>query len=405
MADGHEDAQGGRGTGCRPYDGSIISADSHVIEPPSLWTDRLPGWGDRAPTVVRGDDGNDWWWVDGHRTNSFAGGTQAGRRFAGRVLVLADRAEHVPGDVWDPHRYAAANLDDGIVGSVLFPTQHLVHFKVRNTALVDACTRAYNDWLAEFCAAEPERLRGVAALNVDDVPTAVAELRRAAGRGLVGALVPVGLPRHRSYAEPVFDDLWAAAADLDMPVCLHIGSERADPARVGAPVLSGTTGRAPTAPVLTRFAIADLTVRQSLGDLIFGGVLERHPGLRVGSVEHEAGWAPHFVDRLDFTYTQRATKGLRFADGRLPSDFVAGQVFVTWSEDALAVRERARLGPGTLLWASDFPHSEGTFPHSRRIVGELTAGVERSERHDLVAANAARLFRLPVPLPLPLRLP
>ena len=405
MAEGHGDVRGSDGAIGRPYDGAIVSADSHVIEPPTLWTDRLPAWGDRAPTVVRGDDGNDWWWVDGHRTNSFAGGTQAGRRFAGRALVLADRAEHVPADVWDPHRYAAANLDDGIVGSVLFPTQHLVHYKVRNTALVDACTRAYNDWLAEFCAAEPDRLRGVAALNVDDVPTAVAELERAAGNGLGGALVPVGLPRHRSYAEPVFDDLWAAAADLEMPVCLHIGSERADPARDGAPVLSGTTGRSATSPVLTPFALADLTVRQSLGDLVFGGVLERHPRLRVGSIEHEAGWAAHFVDRLDFTYTQRATKGLRFADGCLPSDFVARQVFVTWSEDALAVRERGCLGPEGLLWASDFPHSEGTFPHSRRIVGALTAGVGDAQRHDLVAANAAKLFRLPVSLPLPLPLP
>jgi predicted TIM-barrel fold metal-dependent hydrolase len=390
------DSGSAAGVGGVCYEGTIVSADSHVIEPPTLWRERLPAWGDRAPSVVRGDDGNDWWWVDGHRTNSFAGGTQAGRRFGGRALVLADRAENVPADVWDPHRYVTANLDDGIVASVLFPTQHLVHSKVRNTALVDACARAYNDWLAEFCAAEPKRLRGVAALNVDDVPTAVAELQRAAGLGLVGALVPVGLPRHRSYAEPVFDDLWAAAADLAMPVCLHIGSERADPTRAGPPIVSGTSARNEAAPVLSAFACADLTVRQSLADVIYGGVLERHPRLRVGSVEHEAGWAPHFVDRLDFTYTQRATKGRRFADGKRPSDFVADQVFVTWSEDALAVRERGRLGRGTLLWASDFPHSEGTFPHSRRIVGELTAGLAPEERHDLVAANAARLFRLEV---------
>ena len=151
------------------------------------------------------------------------------------------------------------------------------------------------------------------------------------------------------------------------------------------------------APLLSQFVTADVWVRNSLADLVFGGVLERHPGLRVGSVEHEAGWAAHFVERLDYTYTERATKGHRFADGALPSDFVRRQVFITLSEDALAVRERAVLGQRTLLWASDFPHSESTYPRSVEIAAALTAEVGPDERAAICATSAADLFRIDVP--------
>ena len=371
----------------------LVSADSHVIEPPDLWTARLEStWTDRAPRVIRGDDGNDWWWVDGFRTNSFAGGTQTGRRFAEPgTLVLADQFENVPIEVQNPGAYVAANLTDGVIASVLYPTQHLVHYKVRNSELLTDCCRAYNDWLAEFCNAVPGRLRGIGALNVDDVASAVAELGRVAALGLAGVLVPVSLPRGDTYADPRFEPLWTAAAANRMPVCLHIGTDRADWRRTGAPVVPGTKSGS-GGPVLSGFTVADHFVRRTLADLIYGGVFERHPDLRVGSIEHEAGWAPYFVDRLDYTYTERATKGHRFAEGRKPSDFFRAQVFVTLSEDAIAVRERALLGESTLMWASDFPHSESTYPRSRELSARLTEGTSDAERRAITAESAAALF-------------
>jgi predicted TIM-barrel fold metal-dependent hydrolase len=374
---------------------AMLSADSHVIEPPTLWLERMdPSWGDRVPTVRRGDDGNDWWWVDGARSNSFAGGTQAGRRFAAaEALVLADRYENVPLDVADPHAFADANTGDGVQGSVLFPTQHLVHYKVRNTELLSACCRAYNDWLADFVGAEPQRLRGVAALNVDDVAESVREASRARALGLRAVMVPVSLPRGQSYAEARFDPLWAAVVDAGLAVCLHIGTDRVDPnlttpTRPPGVAKPGAAGP----PVLSSFVVADSIVRRSIADFIFGGVLERHPRLLVGSIEHEAGWAPHFVERLDYTYTERATKGLRFAGDARPSDFFRRQVFVTLSEDAIAVRERAIVGLDALLFATDFPHSESTYPRSAAAAQRLTAGLSDAESHRVLWANTARVF-------------
>ncbi|HUP76538.1 MAG TPA: amidohydrolase family protein [Acidimicrobiales bacterium] len=373
----------------------MISADSHVIEPPDVWATRLEGeWGERAPQVRRDDDGNDWWYVDGHRTNSFAGGTQTGRRFADAdALVLADRFENVRAGAYDPDRYVDENLGDGVTASVLYPTQQMQHYAVRNTALVDATCRAYNDWCAEFAAAHPQRLRGVAALNVDNIETAAFELERAVGQGLAAGLVPVGLPAGRSYADPAFDRLWAVAVAVDVPLSLHIGTYRANPLRQAAPVIPGAQS-ASAKPAQTAFATADYWVRQALGDIIFSGVFERHPGLRIVSAEHEVGWLPFFVERMDYTYTQRATKGHRFAGAVLPSDFVRENVWVQFCEDPSAPWVAESIGSERLLWGSDYPHSEGLFPRSSEVFADLTATLDDAARKRIATDNAARLYKI-----------
>ena len=373
----------------------MISADSHLIEPPMVWTDRLVEWGDKAPHVRRDGDGNDWWYVDGHRTNSFAGGTQTGRRFADPdALVLADRFENVRTGAYEPDRYVSENLTDGVTASVLYPTQQMQHYAVRNTALVDATCRAYNDWLAEFCGAQPDRLRGVAALNVDDIEVAAAELERAAGLGLAAGLIPVGLPSGRTYADPAFDRLWAAAVHVDVPLSLHIGTYRASPERQKAPVIPGSQSATPK-PAQTSFATADYWVRQALGDLVFSGVFERHPRLRVVSAEHEVGWLPFFVERMDYTYTQRATKGHRFASGARPSDFVRANVWAQFCEDPMASTVAHAIGSDRLLWGSDYPHSEGLFPRSREVFAARTADLDDAARNRIATENAAALYGIP----------
>ena len=371
----------------------MISADSHVIEPPAVWTERLAKeWGDHAPHVRRDDDGNDWWYVDGHRTNSFAGGTQTGQRFVDAdALVLADRFEHVRAGAYDPDRYVEENLTDGVVASVLYPTQQMQHYAVRNTALVDATCCAYNAWLAEFCAPHPQRLRGVAALNVDDIATAAAELERAVGQGLAAGLIPVGLPSGRTYADRAFDRLWAAAVHVDVPLSLHIGTYRANPAGHKAPVIPGAQS-ASAKPAQTAFATADHWVRQALGDMIFSGVFERFPALRVVSAEHEVGWLPFFVERMDYTYTQRATKGHRFAGELLPSDFVRQNVWAQFCEDPLAAAVATSVGSERVLWGSDYPHSEGLFPRSREVFADRTAALDDIARRRIAIDNAAGLY-------------
>jgi hypothetical protein len=128
--------------------------------------------------------------------------------------------------------------------------------------------------------------------------------------------------------------------------------------------------------------------------MIFAGVLERYPRLHVGSVEHELSWIPHFLERLDYTYTQRAQREgwRRFKSAALPSDFFHRQVFVSFQEDRLGIRDRALIGVDNLMWGSDYPHTEATFPRSQQILEHILAGVPTHERDKITCSNVARLY-------------
>jgi predicted TIM-barrel fold metal-dependent hydrolase len=141
-------------------------------------------------------------------------------------------------------------------------------------------------------------------------------------------------------------------------------------------------------------ANADHWVRVSLGHVIFTGVFERYPRLRIGSVEHELSWVPHFLERLDYTYTQRARRPwwYRFKGSMLPSDFFHRNVFLSFQEDYLGIRDRAYIGVDALMWGSDYPHTEATFPRSRQILGRILEGVPDEEQRQITVTNAARLY-------------
>src|SRR5439155_9884283 len=153
-----------------------------------------------------------------------------------------------------------------------------------------ACIRAYNDWLIEYCAAGNGRLVELAMISTIDVDGAVAEIERTHDAGLRGAMVP-GLPSEGHYAEPRSDPLWAAFAERRWPVSFHI--------------LTGAMGGDPTLGskiwMMTVMSVVH-QMQQTLSLLVFGGVFDRHPGLRVVSAEHDGGWVAHFAYRLDQMY-------------------------------------------------------------------------------------------------------
>ncbi len=363
----------------------LFSSDSHVVEPPDLWTDRIePQFRERAPRVVPQEDG-DWWFVDGYRTNSFQGGAQPGVRFEKpEELRPAARFEEVRPGAYLPEAHLQDNEADGVYGSVLYPTEGLLLFSVPDSVLLSATFRAYNDWIADFCSASSDRLKGIAMLNVDDVSEAVQELERSRKRGLAGAMITVYPPEERSYDQPDYEPLWAAAQDLDMPLSLHIATNRS----------SSEHGEEFRLIKPSVFANADHWVRVSLGHMIFSGVFERYPRLQVGAVEHELSWAPHFLERLDYTYTQRAPREgwQRFKSHALPSDFFHRNVFLSFQEDHLGIRDRALIGIDNLMWGSDYPHTEATFPRSQEILERILAGVPASERQQITSSNVARLY-------------
>jgi len=341
--------------------------------------------------VMRDDQGKDWWYVDGRRTMSFLG-IQAGRRFEGdpSKLVTAATFEDVRPGAYDPQLFVKESQEDGVAGSVIYPTEGLVLFSVPDSALCSACMRAYNDYIAEFCGADPQRLKGIAMINVDDPAEGAAELTRCRQMGLVGGLMTVMPPAWLPYEDHAYDVLWATASDLEMPLSLHTATNRADP-RTGAGGVPEDVQQVPPSV----FVLQDTMVRRSLADMIFSGVFERHPRLRVGTVEHELAWIPHFLQQMDYTYTDRPARGdwHRYRDpAARPSDFFHSNVFCSFQEDAIGIRERDVIGVHTMMWGSDYPHTETTFPRSKEITAEILQGVPEAEQEMIVYSNAKRLY-------------
>jgi predicted TIM-barrel fold metal-dependent hydrolase len=358
------------------------------MEPPDLWSSVVGAdLADRSPRVEPGDDA-DWWVIDGRRLFSFSVATKAGLRFHGQDRLLVDyRFSDVRPGAYLPDAHLIDNERDGVWGSVLYPSVALMLYGIDDADAVVRLARIYNDWLAEWCAHAPGRLRGIALLDVVDVDAAVAELARTRARGLAGAAIPVSPPTGTTYDDPVYEPLWAAAADLTTPLSLHIATNRPpDEWRL----LWTQWG----------FQGADRFVRDSLAQMIFGGVFERHPTLRLVSVEHEASWVPHFLARLDETYTQRTPRDgwRRFADDSLPSDHFHRNVAVSFIEDRVGIALRHEIGTANLLWGSDYPHAESTFPRSRAILDRLLAGVTPAERHAMTYTTTANLYGFDLPV-------
>jgi len=369
-----------------PPNGWLLSSDSHVMEPPDLWSAAPAAIADRAPRVERGDDA-DWWVIDGTRLFSFSVATKAGLRFEGQDRLAVDyRFSDVRPGAYLPDAHLVDNEADGVWGSVLYPSVATMLYGLDDGDAVSRLARIYNDWLTEWCGHAPGRLRAVALLDVDHVGAAVDELERARARGAAGALIPVSPPVGRPYHDPAYDPLWSTAAECGVPLSLHIATNR-PPGEWR--ILWSQWG----------FQGADRFVRDSLAQMVFGGVFDRHPELRVVSVEHEVSWVPHFLDRIDETYTQRTPRGdwYRFADDALPSDHFRRNVLLSFIEDRLVVPMRAEIGVDNLMWGSDYPHTESTFPRSTAIVDALFAGVPEADRRAMTASTAAAVYGFDAP--------
>ena len=366
----------------------VMSSDNHIYEPPDLWTSKMASrYGDQAPHVVRHEDGSDWWYCDGQKFQGAGIASQAGRRFEDpRGMSVHDTLENVRPGGYIPEEHVKDMGIDGVDVSVIYPTVGLLLYALPDSELLSEVFSTYNDWIADFCRPFPKVLKGIAMLNVDDVQVAVSELERSAKLGLVGAMITVYPPEEMGYFRQEYEPLWAAAEELRMPLSLHVSTNR-----------SGTGKISDLAEILpTNLCVLDYWVRLSIGHMIHAAVFERHPDLRVGSVEMELSWVPHFMERMDFNYTQRPKERspYHFKNDMLPSDFFHQNVFLGFQEDALGLQLRNIIGVDSMLWGSDYPHFESTFPKSREILEEILVDCTEEEKAKIVGGNTARTYNL-----------
>ncbi len=375
----------------------LMSADNHIVEPPDLWTSRIePKFRDRAPRLVEGAD-HDWWYVEGDQClGSMGNTTNAGARFR------TDRPDEIPAEgrwesvlpgAYDPHA-AVKDMDhDGVYGGVLFPTLCVGGmWRIKDSELLSAICRCYNDWMAEFCKPYPDRLKGAAMINVDNVSEAVEELERAKALGLNSCFITVYPQHERQYHSPEYDPFWDAAQSLNLPISLHSGSDRDflpmnlyDPAD-------------PNQPLGVIYSTNDYWIRRSLTSMIWSGVFERFPNLKVASIENEAGWAGQWLYKMDLLHRDRGMMWRRFKDNMKPSDFFHRNCAIGFQEDWVAVKSREAIGVGNLMWGSDYPHTEGTWPDSHRIIREIFDDVTDEELRKMTVTNTSAFFNIEEPV-------
>jgi predicted TIM-barrel fold metal-dependent hydrolase len=372
----------------------VVDADGHVCEPPDLWTTRLPARLRERALRLRWNEatGYDEAWVEDWciTDRGLVGLGNAGTPFVdlGRGRRYADGN---PGG-FEPRARLGVLDDEGIDVAVLYGGLALSLPAIHDPELAVASCRVYNDWIAEFCAAAPARLVGVAVLPLQDPPAAAAEARRAAEQlGLRGAfcrpnpLNPDGRPLHDSAHEPVWETLEA----LGLPLAFHPAGlwDMPGTSRSMAQYMAAGTHHA---------VILFFDSYMTLANLVYAGVLERHPGLRVAILECGGGWIAHWMDRLD-EFVE--SYGWQLPDLRLkPSEYFLRQGFVSFDPGEHTMGALTPfIGSDTMIWASDFPHSDAKYPG---VVGELrahTADMPPAARSGLLGRNALRLYGIPAP--------
>jgi predicted TIM-barrel fold metal-dependent hydrolase len=358
-----------------PY--RLISADSHVNEPPDLWTTRVPAHlRERAPRIASFEQG-DAWVIEGVEDpitfgmNACAGLEPAAMRGWARFSEIR-RGGH------DPAARLVEMDADGVDAEVLYPTPRLAQAvcATPDPELHLALVMAYNDWLSEYVAHAPERFGGLALLPNCGAPAAVIELVRVLGRpGMRGVMIGA-YPNGSLEPSDDDDEVWDAVADAGVPVSIHVSLSRSMPAAHRAKL-----------PGYGRFFDAPERIVQ----MVFAGILDRFPGLRVVMAEVDCGWVPYFKEQIDNNY-RRLDPVSAFGLRMLPSEYVERNFHFTYITDMFGLEARHRIGVDRILWSSDYPHISADWPHSWKTIQASMAAVAPDERRRILAGNASRLY-------------
>jgi uncharacterized protein len=376
----------------------FISADDHIDLrwlPKDLWTARLPArLREHGPRVVESERGAYWTWEG----QSFSPhGYYTAAQGSGAMWAIERGGVMREGEL----RPTTAELRltdmdrDGADASIMYgPTDPMA---IADPELRRCCYEAYNDWLAEFCAAKPERLIGVAQLSMEDPVVARDELDRLAKRG---GLRHVNILASRANP-PVYDEawepFWELAEDLAIPIGFHL-AVLVKKTRLDAEDRSATN---PVIAVASRFAKEPpgIQLLEPITGLIFAGVLDRHPGVKIVMAEAGLAWIPSMIQGLDIWY-QRTRDGRRLTGESpirlpelLPSEYFHRQIWISFVDDPLGVKMVSSvLDADKVMFGSDYPHPASTWPYSQKVIKETMQDLSPDVRQKIVGDNARALF-------------
>jgi predicted TIM-barrel fold metal-dependent hydrolase len=373
----------------------VISADDHIDLtwlPKDTWDKRVPAkWRDRAPKVVDTPDGP-WWVCDGEKWESWGGRKGAAGAQGGRRTALERGGVLEPG-VLRPTTTALrlADMDrDGIDATVMYGP--IVPLLVKDPELRRVCYHGYNDWLAEFCATKPDRLVGVGLIPIDDAKAAAEEVRYLETIGIRTCMFLAA-----RVETPLWDDswepMWEALDDTGIPIGFHLSGG------LRSVQFSGPNATHP-GNMGVRVSCSQIQMDEPLAAVIFTGALERHRNLKVVLAETAIGWLPYMLERMDDTYQKfvdapeywKATGGMRVT--MLPSQYFRRQIWATFQQDLAGIRLLDTMGDDRVMWASDYPHADSTWPDSQQAIEVNFKEVPPAIRRKITCENAKTLYGL-----------
>jgi predicted TIM-barrel fold metal-dependent hydrolase len=372
----------------------IVDADSHVNEPPDLWQTRVPAkLRERAPRVQRTDNG-DIWLFDGGREKWPVGlTTVAGLSYFDYKPFGFTYDTIRPGSFDTGARLADMDAD-GIHAQVLYPSVTLKGAKIysQERELQIACVRAYNEWLLEFCEGSNGRLIGQAIIPTTGLDDAVAELQWAMKHGHRGAVIS-SFPSGSLEVKPEDDRFWGIAEEAGFPIAVHIGSFVPEGMRKRA---TGWTGLAFLASAaLTKAGGQTLP---AVCEILFSGIFERFPNLKIVLVEANIGWIPTLLEQSDDMFLRyRWYTGAHEQMKRVPSEIFRKSFWATFMVDTVGMDLLHRMNVDHIMWSTDYPHSGSDFPNSRVTIERVFRGVPAELVRRMLRDNCVELYGLDVP--------
>lgn len=380
--------------------GPIVDADAHIDPPYDMWKDYLPNdLKHLAPVIEHGEDA-DYIVFEGNRRPFMMINNQAGRtgkdfKMKGR---LADQRQ-----VWDPATRLADMDLDGMDAAILFGGGPLGTF---NNELYIASYEAYSRWVMDFCSVAPNRLIPIGYVPMRDIDETIEHVKRLARMGFRAINLPAfpqnpdgwstssgvkalkegqvsaltGDPKGSlQYWQPEFDRLWSVICDHDLVISFHLG------ARV--PRFGEKQYFLPDMPM------SKLSMAEPIAIFIFNAIFQRFPKLRIASVESGVGWFAWFTEYITRTWEkQRYWTESPLTES--PAYYMDNNVWGSFIQDRTGILNRDLPGGRNIMWSSDYPHSETTFPNSREIILRDFEGIPEADVRDIICNNAKRLYRL-----------
>jgi predicted TIM-barrel fold metal-dependent hydrolase len=363
----------------------VFSADAHVVEPLDLLTDGLPPSLRKHGLRMEVQDGFRVTMIGDHVTGRIPVEAPARMGWDGEEFGRAKRRgnREIPGRLEDMAL-------DGIDAEIVFPSLGLTAFLIKNAEAELATAQVYNDWHHAMFKDHTDRFVRCGILPVRNVEYTVAEIKRLAGLGFTSAMLPslIDAPSGLAdYTDPCWDPVFEAGQEYGMVFALHTGTGR----------YNVRSYRGPGGAVIN-YTLQACDGMITIMQMVAGGVLDRFPGAKVAVIEGGASWLAALAERMDEVY-ETHYGFVRPKLSLMPREIIARQVACAFQYDRACVTSRAVTGTKALLWASDYPHHEGTFPRSREVIGKLFEGIDigEQEKADILGLNAARLFRLDNP--------